>query len=277
MSNWTCSNKSPVYPSNPLKSQPLGPLLIFKNSANKKNKEQMARSWVPNPAAKVGTLHAEHNIPWMLGFSHSISKSDLTKESQIHRQKKQQQNKRNLLGKKKQSGVGPRHLHVFVPSSPSRLLRFLCLCFQQSSSEVRKASPECWDWSCPPGASAGNPRHDNDLEKMSCLKSHTSSGEKKNIFYVLFVGASQANQRFLKWNQVLFARLAWVYIPPSANPTTLRITKLPTYGAPKRESCAAGNPANRVISSPSHHAAFSMGFWPYLYTILYVYISYRYV
>ena len=48
----------------------------------------MARSWVPNPAAKVGTLHAEHNIPWMLGFSHSISKSDLTKESQIHRHKK---------------------------------------------------------------------------------------------------------------------------------------------------------------------------------------------
>jgi len=84
-----------------LKSQPLGPLLIFKNSANKKkNKEQMARSWVPNPAAKVGTLHAEHNIPWMLGFSHSISKSDLTKESQIHRPKKKQQNKRNLLGKK---------------------------------------------------------------------------------------------------------------------------------------------------------------------------------
>lgn len=216
----------------------------------------MARSWVPNPAAKVGTLHAEHNIPWMLGFSHSIS-----------RQKKQQQKiNATCWGKKQQSGVGPRHLHVFVPSSPSRLLRFLCLCFQQSSSEVRKASPECWDWSCPPGASAGNPRHDNDLEKMSCLKSHTSSGEK-NIFYVLFVGASQSNQQFLKWNQVLFARLAWVYIPPSANPTTLRITKLPTYGAPKRESCAAGNPANRVISSPSHHASFSMGFWPFLYTI----------
>lgn len=227
----------------------------------------MARSWVPNPAAKVGTSHAEHNIPWMLGFSHSIS-----------RQKKQQQNKRNTWGKKticcwaKASSCLCAIISLKAAALPLSLLSAKQLGGPESQPGVLglklstrgiSRKPKTWQW---PGK--------NELSQVSHIL------RWKNIFYVLFVGASQANQRFLKWNQVLFARLAWVYISPLSKSYNATDHQAPNLrGSKKRklrswESCESCD----FFTEPS--CRFFHGILTILYTIYmynYVYISYRYV
>lgn len=146
----------------------------------------MARSWVPNPAAKVGTLHAEHNIPWMLGFSHSIS-----------RQKKQLQKKTQPVGEKNNLLLGQGIFMSLCHHLPQGCSASFVFAFSKAAGRSGKPARSA-------GIEAVHQGHQQETQDMTMtwkkrvVSSLTHPQVKKNIFYVLFVGASQSNQQFLK-------------------------------------------------------------------------------
>lgn len=231
----------------------------------------MARSWVPNPAAKVGTLHAEHNIPWMLGFSHSISKSDLTKESQIHRPKKKQQNKRNLLGKKtiwcwaKASSCLCAIISLKAAALPLSLLSAKQLGGPESQPGVLglklstrgiSRKPKTWQW---PGK--------NELSQVS----HILRWKKEHLLCA-FRWCFTSKSAVLEMKSSSFCQVGVsIYSPisKSYNATDHQTPNL--RGSKKRklrswESCESCD----FFTEPSCH--FSMGFWPFYILFICIHI-----